>query len=607
MSRIRMAVEIRNETNTTLRWAHDNLISGSWTKPWYPSRRAVIAPGEVAEWRAEGDLAVIPTSGTEGRVWYDIDGAAGQLYVHFNSPLSESQYGNTFHVTGPDGYEAAYWGGQGHEARLTIRLRPSVRRAVPHFKPSDNGLHFNNSDWSKDLPVMTLGRIWNLLRSRLGAAAGPLAIGPADDDWLPITHADQGMCGGMVFAVMDYFNMHQLPPLDTTPPNSGDDPLFQFIRDRLVDSFDIFGSGYRWLAYSSPLYPDGDEGVQQSLSLARGRSWVTYREEWPKIRDDIDAGRLSPIGLVQTNNMAIGDNHQVLAYAYRQTGQSVDLWVYDPLIPDADNLRLHFDISDTTRPVRVERVGDRWSELKTPRRIFAILHMEGYQPKVPPRGRPYDPRKGLTIIVGDPKYTVIEGTVTEAEKTPCGDTVEIGHWVVQTSGQFRAQASGYVQNGGKPKITWTIGTTTITAGTGEISVAAWGGAHRLAYRVSGNGEVLTVDAGPRESYDTEVRATATEQDGSGATTAAEEFNAIGEIDGYRPGDLAVIVRCIKNSIPIPVDWKRFEVPGREPQFDPGLWRERVLDEVSKIPEVEAESRRALERIINARLVIQRPR
>lgn len=157
------------------------------------------------------------------------------------------------------------------------------------------------------------------------------------------------MCGGMVFAVMDYFDMHQLPPLDTTPPESADDPLFQFIRDRLVDSFDISGSGYRWLAYSSSLYPDGDEGIQQSVGLARGRSWITYRDEWPKIRDDIDARRLSPLGLIQTTEMAIGDNHQILAYAYQQSGQSIDLWVYDPLIPDADDLRLSFDISDTTR------------------------------------------------------------------------------------------------------------------------------------------------------------------------------------------------------------------------------------------------------------------
>ena len=108
-----MVVEIQNETNTTLRWSRDELSSGSWTKPWYPSRRAVIAPGEVAEWRAEGDLFILPTAGCEGRVWYDIDGAAGQLYVYFNSPLIESQYGNTSHVTAPGGYEVGVLGRPG--------------------------------------------------------------------------------------------------------------------------------------------------------------------------------------------------------------------------------------------------------------------------------------------------------------------------------------------------------------------------------------------------------------------------------------------------------------------------------------------------------------
>ena len=105
----------------------------------------------------------------------------------------------------------------------------------------------------------------------------------------------------------------------------------------------------------------------------------------------------------------------------------------------------------------------------------------------------------------------------------------------------------------------------------------------------------------------EVRATATEQDGSGATTATEEFNAIGEIDGYQPGDLAVIVRCIKNSIPVQVDWTRFEVPGREPQFDPVLCRKRVLSEIRQIPGIDPDGRWTLERILNPRVVIQRPR
>jgi hypothetical protein len=93
--------------------------------------------------------------------------------------------------------------------------------------------------------------------------------------------------------------------------------LFQFIRGRLLDSFDIIGSGHRWLGYSSPHYPNGDEGVIQVTGLARGRAWVTYRDEWPRIRDDIDAGRPSPIGLIQTDSLDIGRNHKVLAYAYQ--------------------------------------------------------------------------------------------------------------------------------------------------------------------------------------------------------------------------------------------------------------------------------------------------
>jgi hypothetical protein len=74
----------------------------------------------------------------------------------------------------------------------------------------------------------------------------------------------------------------------------------------------------------------GDEGVFQVAGLTRGRSWITYREEWPKIQDDIDAGRPSPLGLIQTDDLDIGSNHQVLAYGYEKSGQKVKLYVYDP-------------------------------------------------------------------------------------------------------------------------------------------------------------------------------------------------------------------------------------------------------------------------------------
>jgi len=311
-----------------------------------------------------------------------------QLYVHWDSPLVDSQYGNTFHVWAPPDFEAAFGGGQGHHARLLIRFRDTARRRVGGFIPSMCGFQFPNT-WSHDLPVVSLGYLWNrLLDALAGDLAEQLGIGRVDDGWLPITHADQGLCGGMVLAAMDYAAKHQLPPAMTNAPSKDSDPLFKYIRDRLIDSFDITGSGYRWLAYSSPTYPNGDEGFSQVVGLARGRSWVTYRDEWPRIRDDIDRGALSPVGLIQTDSLSIGDNHQVVGYAYQQRGQIVQLWIYDPNEPGQDDVVLQFDITDTAGEVHVKRtVG---GVAKGDKRIFCIMRLDGYNPHSPPAGRAGD-------------------------------------------------------------------------------------------------------------------------------------------------------------------------------------------------------------------------
>ena len=237
-------------------------------------------------------------------------------------PINRSQYGNTFHIWAPPRWEVSHWGGQGHEAELETRLRRTARRSVPNFNPHGRGFVFSNS-WSSDLPAISVGFLWNRLFESLPGPLGDLGISRViDENWLPITHADAGLCGGMVYTVMDYYQHHLLPPEQSTNPSSPDDALFKYIRDRLLDSFDVTGQGHRYLGYSSPHYPNGDEGVIQNVAgLARGRSWVTYREEWPRIQADIDAGKLSPMGLIQTDNLDVGSNHQVLAYAYEKSGQ----------------------------------------------------------------------------------------------------------------------------------------------------------------------------------------------------------------------------------------------------------------------------------------------
>lgn len=386
MSRIRMKIFIRNESDAVLNFSGDELVHGDYTPDWNPP--PVISPGEKKGFQAEGNIVPVdvPSTGTEGRVRYNIAAAGGgELYIHWDSPLIESQYGNTFHIWAPSGWEVSHWGGQGHEAEIEIRLRRTARRSVPNFHPHGRGFSFTNH-WSGDLPVISIGFLWNKLFDSLPGPLSDLGISRVlDENWLPITHADTGLCGGMVYCVMDYYQRHLLPPQQSTSPSSADDALFKYIRDRLFDSFDIAGQGHRYLGYSSPHYPNGDEGVIQNVAgLARGRSWVTYREEWPRIQGDIDAGKLSPMGLIQTDNLDIGSNHQVLAYAYEKSGQDVRLFVYDPNKGQKE-AELRFNITATDGEVHIQRLTD--GTVVQDKRIYCFFRTNSYVPQMPPNGR----------------------------------------------------------------------------------------------------------------------------------------------------------------------------------------------------------------------------
>jgi|GEM_PF-1173162 len=383
MSRIRMYVYITNESDAPLNFIRDEIVSGEYTPDWSPP--AVINPGERKGFQGEGDLAIVPTSGTEGRVWYHIAvPGGGELYIHWNSPLVESSYDNTFHIWAPAGWDVTHYGGQGHHATLEIRLRRTAKHSVANFHPREQGFAFSNR-WSRELPVISLGYLWNKLFDSLPGPLSDLGIGRViEEDWAPITHADAGMCGGIVFTVMDYYNNQLLPPTLQSSPTLPSDPLFLYIKDRLWDSFDVTGQGHRFLGYSSPHYPNGDEGVIQVLGLSRGISWISYREAFLQIQADIDAGKLSPVGLIRTDNLDIGKNHTVLAYAYEKNGQDVTLYLYDPNFHQKE-VKLTFNSTYTDGEVHcnyyVENV------LNTTHRIFCFFRIEGYSPKMPPFGR----------------------------------------------------------------------------------------------------------------------------------------------------------------------------------------------------------------------------
>jgi hypothetical protein len=203
----------------------------------------------------------------------------------------------------------------------------AAANAVPGFHASVDGLHFTNS-WPSEpdivVDVPPLGKV---------------AIGDASN----------GLCGGMVYTVMDVFQAG-LPPIpDTVNPAQGS-PLFNYLVSRLFASFDLPGGVLKY--YNWMITPDHDTGVW--FVVRRGLAWHTIVEEWPRIKSDIDSGMLSPLGLVtvsSTDPTMMGHNHQVLAYAYEvDDANRLTLHVYDPntASTSADDVQLSLDLSNPT-------------------------------------------------------------------------------------------------------------------------------------------------------------------------------------------------------------------------------------------------------------------
>jgi hypothetical protein len=171
---------------------------------------------------------------------------------------------------------------------------------------------------------------------------------------LRIGDASQGLCGGMIFAVRDLFEAGRTPPPDTAPPPAGS-PLFAYIVRRLLASWDIPRGVWRY--YDLQNAPDAD--VTRALGRRSGIGRTSLVHEWPKVRLDLDSGRLSPLGVITVHTadpLKLGLNHQVLAYAYELDGTVVTLRVYDPNTPvvDGDGVTLSFDTAaDLDKPVPI--------------------------------------------------------------------------------------------------------------------------------------------------------------------------------------------------------------------------------------------------------------
>ena len=196
--------------------------------------------------------------------------------------------------------------------------------AIPDFVPSLNGFHFANR-WPP----------------------GPTArFGVFDPRVVGIGDASTGLCGGMVYSVADLHAAKIPVPPDTEPFPNGS-PRFQAIVRRQVESL-------YWLTVPVRFW------LRMALggSFGGDRARATFEDEWPKARAAIDRGELVPIGLVRVAAMSpakLTNNHQVIAWGYREDGRGVTLRLYDPNWPDRDDVTVTIHLDPALRPTGLEQ------------------------------------------------------------------------------------------------------------------------------------------------------------------------------------------------------------------------------------------------------------
>ena len=311
-----------NRTPYTLVRTDANLDHGDWTDP--NEAPAVIAPGATVFIESESNGL---NTGTEGTVRYT-SSAGGELYFHWDNPAEGR---NSYLQSAPAGTGLCFSDGVGDNAELDLHLILPGRVAVPEFLPSTSGFRFPNH-WPNEALIRVI---------KMPDPFGDITLG----------NASNGICGGMAYAIADYYNVGERPPLQTNNPGGIGDPLFDYLVDRLIDSLNLPDGVLTYYQYMDPAYPDTPR------IDAIGRAWVMAHQGFPAVMNAVDAGRLCPLGLIMIKSLLptdLGHNHQVLAYAYQLTGSQATIWVYDPNSPEADDVTLSFDLSNASEPIHVQ-------------------------------------------------------------------------------------------------------------------------------------------------------------------------------------------------------------------------------------------------------------
>jgi len=150
-----------------------------------------------------------------------------------------------------------------------------------------------------------------------------------------------GLCGGMCFSALDYFNLGDLPP-QTEQVKQIDFRLLTYLCERQLDSLKI-----------STLLKVFEWMLMEDRTLAARLS----RYEIPKLRRSLDKGEPVVLALIRVQNLDDPTrNHQVLATGYEvdPTAKKYTISLYDPNHPGKD-VSISVDLSDPKSGMQIKQ------------------------------------------------------------------------------------------------------------------------------------------------------------------------------------------------------------------------------------------------------------
>lgn len=164
--------------------------------------------------------------------------------------------------------------------------------------------------------------------------------------WL-IKFETNGLCGGMSFAALDYYNANMRRP-------EYNRSFYKYLMKRQLDSFK-FKDGWKYFQWTRK----SDGSIVPK----------TLKNEIPKAKRKIDRGEPCILGLIGAKRVRdIGrNNHQVVCYGYgkNKNGQT-ELYVYDPNCPPTDSFSGEIVISpERTKGTGKDVPGDSAEPIKT--------------------------------------------------------------------------------------------------------------------------------------------------------------------------------------------------------------------------------------------------